>query len=137
MGNTLLLERLDGIGDDLAKLAANFDAGLLSGRQAQRVVCAAADIERYALVLKTLAMRRVDATGAWRNDGARSPQRWLANTTGASLGEAHGTVALGEQLEALSEVSDAARRGQLSPVQTKLIAGAAAKDPASEARLVE
>ena len=131
-----VFEQLDGVNDVLAKLAANFDADLLTGKQAARVVCAAADVERFASALKTLAMRRVDESGVWRTDGARTPAGWLADKTGASFGEAIGTVTLGEQLEQLPQVADAARRGQLSPVKTKMVADAAAKDPASESHLV-
>ena len=58
VAETSLFEQLDRINDELAKLCAGFDAGLLTGRQAARVVCAAADIELFALTLKTLAMRR-------------------------------------------------------------------------------
>src|SRR6185437_16019128 len=75
-------------------------------------------------------------TGAWRSDGSTTPARWLAKKTGTSTSDAIGTVELGEQLEALPEVADAARRGRLSPVQTKLIAKATSKDPASEEHLV-
>ncbi len=126
---------LEQVSDDLAKLAGGFDADLLSGKQAQRVVCAAADIERFAVTLKT-AMRRVDESGAWRSDGSRSAVRWLAAKTGTSMAEACGTVELGEQLESLPAVSDAARRGVLSPAQTRMVAQAASKDPASASQLV-
>src|SRR5207253_3334165 len=85
--------------DDLAGLTRDFDAGVLDGKQAQRVVCAAADIERFAVTIKTLAVRRVDETGAWRTDGSRSPQKWLARTTHTSLSDAYGTLELGEQLD--------------------------------------
>src|SRR5581483_1207066 len=103
---------------------------------AQRVVCATADIERFASAIKTLAMRRVDESGVWRTDGARTPAGWLANTTGATWGEAIGTVELGEQLERLPAVADAARRGVLSPAKTRMIADAASKDPGSESHLI-
>ena len=114
-----LFEQLESVVGVLAKLSAEFDARLLSGQQAGRVVCAAEEIERYSLVLKTLAVRRVDESGVWRVDGSRSPQKWLANKTGTSLGEAYRTVELAEQLEELPEVSAAARRGVLSPAQTQ------------------
>ena len=133
MGEVTIFEQLDGVNDVLASIAEDFDADLYTGKQAQRIVCAAADIERFAVTLKTLAMRRVDQTDAWKRDGARSPQAWLANTTGTTMSDAYGTVELGEQLEHLPTVAAAARKGQLSPGKTKMIAGAASKDPDSEA----
>ena len=136
VGELSLFEQLESVVGVLAELSGEFDARLLSGQQAGRVVCAAEEIERYSLVLKTLAVRRVDESGVWRVDGSRSPQKWLANKTGTSLGEAYRTVELAEQLEELPEVSAAARQGVLSPVQTRMIASAAVKDPASEGLLV-
>jgi hypothetical protein len=101
----------------------------IPGKQAQRIVCAAADIERFAVTLKTLPMRRVDQTNAWKQDGARSPQGWLADKTGTTMSDASGTVELGEQLEQLPEIAAAAKNGQLSPGKTRMIAGAASQNP--------
>ena len=137
MGEVSIFEQLDTVSDVLAKIAVDFDADLFTGKQAQRIVCAAADVERFAVTLKTLAMRRVDQTDAWKSDGARSPQSWLANKTGTTMSDAYGTVELGEQLEQLPTVAAAARKGQLSPGKTKMIAGAASKDPDSESQLVQ
>ncbi|HEY1739195.1 MAG TPA: hypothetical protein VGI86_10815 [Acidimicrobiia bacterium] len=89
------------MGDVLASIAEDFDADLYTGEQAQRIVCVAADIERFAITLKTLAMRRVDQTDQWKRDGFRSLQAWLAGTTGTTMTDAHGTVELGAQLESL------------------------------------
>ena len=138
MGATSIFEQLDGVNDVLAALVGEFDADLFTGRQAQRIVCAAADIERFAVTLKTLAMRRVDQTDAWKADGARSPQSWLANTTGTTMSDAYGTVELGEQLEHLPTVAAAAKQGQLSPGKTHAWSRAPpAQDPDSEGELVE
>jgi hypothetical protein len=131
-----VFEQLDGINDDLAAIVADFDADLYTGRQAQRIVCAAADLERFAITLKTLAMRRVDQTNAWKHDGARSPQGWLADKTGTTMSDASGTVELGAQLEQLPEIAAAAKNGQLSPGKTRMIASAASQDPDSEAQLL-
>ncbi|HEY1739362.1 MAG TPA: DUF222 domain-containing protein, partial [Acidimicrobiia bacterium] len=136
MGATSVFEQLDGINDDLTAIVADFDADLYTGKQAQRIVCAAADLERFAVTLKTLAMRRVDQTNAWKADGARSPQGWLADKTGTTMSDASGTVELGEQLEQLPEIAAAAKKGQLSPGKTRMIAGAASQDPDSEAQLL-
>ncbi|HEY3831149.1 MAG TPA: DUF222 domain-containing protein [Acidimicrobiia bacterium] len=136
MSGATIFEQLDGVNDVLASIAEDFDGDLFTGKQAQRIVCAAADIERFAVALKALAMRRVDQTDAWKSDGARSPESWLANKTGTTKSDAHGTVEFGAQLDDLPQVAAAVRKGQLSPGKAKMIAGAASKDPDSEAGLV-
>ncbi len=132
-----MFERIDRIVGELAVLSAELDADVLTGKQAQRVVCAGSDIERFGVMLKTLAMRRVDATDAWKHAGARSAQAWLANTTGTTMSDAYATVELAEQLEQLPVIADAARRGLLSPGKARMIADAASKDPGSETGLLD
>ncbi len=132
-----MFERIDRIVGELAVLSAELDADVLTGKQAQRLVCAGSDIERFGVVVKTLAMRRVDATDAWKHAGARSPQAWLANTTGTTMSDAYATVELAEQLEQLPVIAQAARQGQLSPGKARMIADAASKDPGSETGLLE
>jgi hypothetical protein len=131
-----IFEQLDGVNDVLASITEDFDGDLYTGKQAQRIVCAAADLERFAVALKALAMRRVDQTDAWKADGARSPESWLANKTGTTKSDAHGTVELGAQLDDLRQVAAAVKKGQLSPGKAKMIAGAASADPDSESQLL-
>jgi hypothetical protein len=108
-----IFERLDGVNDVLAAVVGEFDGDLYTGRQAQRIVCAAADAERLVVTLKTLAMRRVDQTDAWKSDGARSPQSWLADKTATTLSDAYGTVEFGAQLEQLPASQDPDSETQL------------------------
>ncbi|HEY3832670.1 MAG TPA: DUF222 domain-containing protein, partial [Acidimicrobiia bacterium] len=136
MSGATIFEQLDGVNDVLASVTEAFDGDLFTGKQAQRIVCAAADIERFAVALKALAMRRVDQTDAWKHDGARSPESWLANKTGTTKSDAHGTVEFGAQLDDLPAVAAAVKKGQLSPGKAKMIAGAASQDPDSEAQLL-
>ena len=48
----------------LSTLVGDFDADLFTREAGQRIVSTAADIERFAVTLKQLAMRRVDQTDA-------------------------------------------------------------------------
>ncbi|HEY3830753.1 MAG TPA: hypothetical protein VGO03_00515, partial [Acidimicrobiia bacterium] len=137
MSGATIFEQLDGVNDILAAVVGDFDGDLYTGKQAQRIVCAAADAERLAVTLKTLAMRRVDQTDAWKNDGARSPESWLANKIGTTMSDARGTVEFGAQLDALPAVTAAVKKGQLSPGKARMVAGAASHDPDSEQQLLE
>ena len=70
--------------------------------------------ERLCAAGKALAARRVEATGTWRAEGYRSAAHWLANTSGVTVGAGF-------------------RAGELSEVQFREVAEAAASDPGAEA----
>ena len=101
VGETSVFERLDRMVDELAKISVEFDAGVVVGAAGGAGGVRGCGYRASAVVLKTLAMRRVDEAGEWRSDGFRSPQKWLAHKTRTSLSDAYGTVELGEQLDGL------------------------------------
>jgi hypothetical protein len=117
------------------QLAATFDAHQLDGLSAKVVVDLAAQLERSAVAIKLLAMRRVDETGTWVT-GNKSPEQWLARVTGTTIGEAAGVVTTARRLETLPQASDALRAGKLSPRQAALVAEGASLRPDAEADLV-
>ncbi len=122
--------------NDARTLAAAFDADALDGNAAKRAVACAAELERLAVAVKTLAMRRVDVTGAWSTGGERSAERWLSRVSGVSVGEAAGMIAAGEQVERLAATEEALRSGDLSAAQVRLVTEAAGVNPAAEVSLL-
>jgi hypothetical protein len=94
-------------------------------------------IERTGRTLKSLAAARVASTAVWQGEGDRSPEDWLARTTGTTRAEAARELETGHHLAALPDVAKAAVAGALSAKQTEAIAGAAAVDPAAAGRLLE
>ena len=127
------LERLRG---EAQALTLVFDADVFDANQAKRAVVAADALERYAVAMKVLAMRRVDVTGAWSLGGDRSAERWLSRISGVSIGEAAGVVAAGEQIDHLPVTEQALRAGGLSGRQVPVVADAATINPDAEQGLL-
>ena len=120
----------------LKRYAAAFEADVLSGQQADRVVRVAAAIEKVAGTIKAVAALRLTATGAWKGSGERSAAASLARVTGSSVASATDAMHTARRLAALPVVGAAARRGELSADQASAIAAAAEVAPECEARLV-
>ncbi len=111
--------------------------GLVLPTDAERLVEEGAGIERLGLAIKTLAAAKVAESGSWRGNGDRSPQEWLARTTGTTTADATATVTTGQLLQSLPATAGAVQRGELSGAQMRAIAAAASLDPSAECRLLE
>lgn len=120
----------------LSGLLAGLDLGLLLPSSLKELVALGEQIERLGHGLKTRAAAKVAQSEVWRGDGDRSPEQWLARQTGTTAAEAGRVVDTGRKLEELPAVAEAVTRGDLSAKQAEVIAGAAAADPAAEARLL-
>src|ERR1041384_7049881 len=114
---------------------AGVDPALLHATDAARLLEAAAAVELRAGSLKTLLAKRASDSQVWANNGHRSPEDWLAQTTGTSYGQAAGTLNASEKLEKLPTLDKAVREGELS--QQKLNELAAAATPDNEKRLLD
>ena len=84
-----------------------------------------------------LAAQRVDATGAFRESGARSAGHWLAGKAGVGVATACSALETADALSELSVVNEAFRAGQLSEVQAHEITSAARKDLSAHGELVD
>lgn len=113
------------------------DLGCCLPSTAERLVAESEQIERLGQAIKTLAAARVIEAGAWDKGGARSPEDWLATTTGTSIGDAADTITTGRQLNDLAATKDALCHGRLSRRQAKAVADAASADPSAEGRLLD
>ena len=94
-------------------------------------------IERTGRTVKSMAAAKVAESAVWRGDGDRSPEDWLARTTGTTRAEAAKELQCGRDLQLVPEVAKAATAGELSVKQTEAIAGAAAVDPTAAGRLLQ
>lgn len=121
----------------LSGLVGELDLDRLLPSSLADVVALGERIERIGHGLKTRAAAKVAATSAWRRDGDRSPEEWLARQTGTSKADAGRLIDTGRKLERLPAIAEALTRGDLSPGQAEAIAGAAAADPSAEQRLLE
>ncbi len=104
---------------------------------AERLVHEGEQIERLGRAIKTLAATKVVESGAWEGRGTRSPEDWLASTTGTSKGDAADTLSTGRRLKHLPATEAAVRKGKLSERQAKAVADAATADPGAERRLLD
>ncbi|MGH2809314.1 MAG: DUF222 domain-containing protein [Actinomycetota bacterium] len=123
--------------DLLSGAVAELDPEVLDPAAARKLVEQFARIERLAAGGKTLALRRVETSGAWRVTGERSAAHWVARRTGTSVGNAINTIETAKRLAELPATDQALRAGKLSEVQAKEIASAAAASPAAEQGLLK
>jgi hypothetical protein len=110
MAEAAVCERLAELEEGMRRLAASFDASVLSAEDAGVALRRAAAIEAMAATVKVLAVARVAEGGAWKAAGERSPA-WPTD-------------------------DPVARAGELSAAQVAAVADAASADPGSEARLL-
>ncbi len=120
----------------LKELVAQLQPETFDGAAAAQLVEEFTAIERIAAAGKALSAARVAQSGVWRREGDRSPARWMARTTGTSVGHALGVLQTAEQVAQLPTTETALRSGELSEVQAKEIVAAAAASPSSEQELL-
>jgi hypothetical protein len=123
--------------DSLESVARALEPGCLDGRDAATLVQLAARGERLCASIKALAARRVDETKVWRDEGHRTAQNWLADTTGETVGAAARSLETARRLDDLPETEAAFRAGDLSETQAHEITGAAEADPSAERELLD
>jgi 5-methylcytosine-specific restriction endonuclease McrA len=124
--------------DRLRGVVAELDSSRLDGSQARRLVEEFAGIERLAAAGKVLAMRRVEETRAWAEDGSfRDAAAWLAATGGTTVGHARAAVEAAARVEEFPETEAALRTGELSAVQVNEVVAAALADPSAERLLLD
>lgn len=122
--------------DLLAAAVAETDLGSMLPTTQRELVALGERIERTGRTLKSMAAAKVAESTAWRVEGDRTPEDWLARTTGTTRAEAAKELQCGRDLQRVPEIARAATAGELSVKQTEAIAGAAAVDPTAAARLL-
>ena len=131
------MARLCEIREALENYSAGFDASLLSGDDAAAGLDDVLVIENIASYLTgALALRWAETEG-WRKSGARSPEEELARKSGTTPGQAKDKLKTSKRTRTQPKVTDAARKGTLSPEQNSVISDAVAADPAAEDELVD
>jgi len=133
----MLSDRLQQVTEILRSALASFEPERFSGPDAARLLEMFAEIEKLASGGKLLSARRVESSNVWRRKGHRSAAAHIAQATGTGLGPAITTLAAARQLGSLPATDEAVRRGRLSEVQVKEIAGAAILQPEAEQALVD
>ncbi|MBA3350564.1 MAG: hypothetical protein H0T12_08405, partial [Actinobacteria bacterium] len=109
-----MFERLAEARVALKEVVASIDPDILEGSRATELVDEFAAIERLAAAGKALCARRVADSGAWRHYGDRSAARWMARTTGTSVGSALGVLETAERVADFPATETALCSGELS-----------------------
>jgi len=120
--------------------ASTFDAALVPPTELARVVEQAGQIEKMAYAVASLATARI-ASGAGLPIGAKFTERRaaevLAKCSGSSLKAAQEDIRAAVAMAGQPELEAAAREGELSRAQLRIVASAAEANPAAAGRLLE
>src|SRR3954453_18079932 len=125
------------MGKRLVDMAAAFDAELLDGDAAGKVVKAVATMTNTLSSIKVRAALRLGQTQKFRRDGHPSAAHQLAHAPGSSVGKAKSELEAGKRLEALPATAQALSDGTLSADKAAAVADAATADPSAEGRLLD
>lgn len=123
--------------ETLQRCARRFEADELELSFAKRLFRELASAEHTCAAMKASVGRRIAKSGAWRQDGHRTPAEWMASKSGVTVGNALSMLQTAETLAELPKTQEAVRSGKLSPVQAMHIASAASANPETETELLE
>ncbi len=129
-------DRIDETAAVLSSVLADLDPGCITGHDAIRLYRSFAELERLSMAGKTLLAPRIEASGAWREDGHRTAAVMLASLEGVSTGQARNTLEVGQRLHQLPDTVEALRTGELSGPKLVELSGAAVLDPENERALL-
>src|SRR6476620_6741982 len=116
-------------------LGRDFDASQLTAGQAVVALRELASIRNVVDGLIARVGAQVEESGAYKMRGERSASNFVARELGERAGGVRELLDAAAKVRSLPEVDAAVRDGRLSALQTKMIAGAAAVNPAATARL--
>jgi hypothetical protein len=129
-------EELDAAAAVLRGCTEALDVAALTATDAAALVAKAVEVERLAAGARVLLSAKAAEAGTWRAKGHRSPEDWLAQQAGTSVGQAKGDLETSKKLSQCPKTERAVREGKVSPEQAREITDAAAADPASEGDLL-
>ncbi len=121
----------------LAEALALLDPAALDGVEAIELVDRFDRIGRLAAAGVALAAARVEATDAWRGQGARDAIGFVASRTRTPRGRVRDAFAVAAALDAMPLLDQAVRNGELHLAQAADIAAAVTEHPEVEADLLE
>jgi hypothetical protein len=121
---------------ELRDLVSSGDAQGVSGADAKELVASFAAGKRLCEAAIALLAPRVEAAGTYATSGHRSCAEWLAAEAGESRSRSQGRLEAARVADALPELKDAFRRGEVSSDQVSVIAGAASLAPRSVGSLL-
>jgi hypothetical protein len=122
---------------ELDAIALGFDASLLAGNEALRVVDELGAIRRVVDGMLAKTAKRVADTSAHAAKGDRSAAAAVARSLGVGAGEVRSAMDTASKLEQLPVTDAAVRKGKLSSLEARMIADAATVNPQAEQELLD
>lgn len=104
---------------------------------APRVFDALASVERLASGAVLRMAGRYEEAGAWKRNGAKSPEDDIARRTGTPTGAARRKLDTSKRLARQQRTDEAIRNGDLSPDQANEVSAGADASPEDEADLLD
>ena len=129
-------DRIEATSALLSSVLADLDPDCITGHDAIRLYRSFAELDRLSMAGKTLLAPRIEASGAWREEGHRTAAVMLASLEGVSTGQARNTLEVGQRLHQLPDTVEALRTGELSGPKLAELSGAAVLDPENETALL-
>ena len=124
-------------GTSLGRVVGELDVSILTPYESDVLFRSFGEIQRLVHTAVALLARGMQKSQAHRPAGNCDVVNDCAKQLGASVGDVSRMIETATKLEALPDVERAARKGKLSGRAAELIAGAAAKHPDAQARLLE
>jgi len=118
-------------------VCARLDPVAVPMHQVVEVFDTFAALERSAggAVLRMAA--RYEEAGAWKRNGAKSPEEDVARKTGTGTGRARRKLSTSKRLRSQPKTDDAVRRGKVSTDQADEVSEGASASPAAEDELLD
>jgi len=105
--------------DEVREFLSVAEPEVVAAGRAAELVEAFCELERLAVAGKLLFAARAAESTKWATEGHRSPEAWLADASGSSMGEAISAIQTADRLCGLEKTTKALRKGQLSQAQAK------------------
>src|SRR5688500_4257966 len=106
--------RLNEVVASARAVIAALDPNSLSGAQVSSAFESVVELEKLAAGAKVLLAPKIAQSETWARAGHRSPEEWMARTSGTSVGAAKAAVETGKRLEHLPATASAVKSGALS-----------------------
>jgi hypothetical protein len=130
------MSRLEDAVAVIGEFVDTFDADLIDGDRAARLVEVFTQGARFCEAGRLAAAARVEHTHAWKREGHRNAREWYQAKTKTSATDATRSLETGKHLQHQPHLNKSLRSGKISADQADEIASAAHADPTSEHELV-
>ena len=130
-----MCDRLNEVVASARAVVASLDS--LTGTEAARAFESLSKLEKVAAAGKLVLAPKIAQSETWARAGHRTPEEWMARTSGTSVGVARATIETGKRLDRLPSTASIVKSGALSLAQAAAVAEAAVIDPWSESKLLD